>query len=228
MHYVCIDKLKKVVAWTNKCGGSSARMQIILDLNDPEICAMVKPIGSLTAYEVIMKCFEIDPKPINIPEDYEFIWYVRDPFYRLVSCFLDRKVMMKSLSDQQLTFKRFISNLNYYRQTFVSIKNHTECQTDNYFQAPWQIIDITKAQFDFNPDCNPYQDKPSRLDYKYNATNYGLGYKQDAWNLPSKQLFQNDQTYEPLSFYSKEILSKIRNFYSRDYEFLTGKIDLVD
>ena len=227
MHYVRIDKLKKVVAWTNKCGGSSARMQIILDLNDPEICTMVKPIGSLTAYDAIVKCFEIDPKPITIPEDYEFIWYVRDPFYRLVSCFLNRKVKMES-SHQQLTFKGFISNLNYYRQISSNVKNHTECQTENYFQAPWQIIDIAKAKFDFNPDCSPDQDGPSRRDHKYNATNYGLGYKQDAWNLPSKQLFQNDQTYEPLSFYSKEILSKIRNFYSRDYEFLTGKIDLVE
>lgn len=211
MFYIIVDKLQKVVAWSNKCGGSSVRRQVLEDLNDDSLMEQMRLRG-VTSYEIITEHFVINPPPKNIPLDYTFEWYVRDPFYRLLSCFINRKILIDN-DDPEITFKNFVMHLDFFRNKSSNIKSHTELQIKNYFNAPWNIIDINEAKFNFKQ--------------KMNHTKYTLGDIHQAWNIPSKDLVHNRQTYSPISFYSDEILSMIKTFYAADYEFLKDKITLI-
>jgi hypothetical protein len=209
MDYIVVPQLKKVIAWTHKCGGSSIRRQLILDLKDPILIERMKKNNPWT---IVQELFVFNPKQDTIPKDYRFEWYVRDPFFRILSCFINRKILIDN-DDPDVTFKDFVFNLDYFRKKSPNIMGHTSPQTAGYFEAPWEIIDITKFKFDFIE--------------KMNSTEYSRGYIQNAWNIPSKDLVLNGKTYEQKSFYSKEITDKLRTIYAKDYSVLQDKIELV-
>jgi hypothetical protein len=211
MFYIAVNQLNKTIAWSNKCGGSSVRRQLLLDLNDPSVIENMNKRG-VTSYEIVSEMFVTNPPPNTIPKNYIFEWYVRDPFYRTLSCFINRKIIVEKSYDD-ITFKDFIFNLEHFRSLSKNIKSHTEPQTKNYFDAPWNIIDIKDAKFNFKQ--------------KMNSTKYNLGDKPQAWAIPSKNLVINNETYSPISFYSKEIVDKLKEFYSEDYKFLKNKIKLI-
>jgi hypothetical protein len=209
MDYIVVHQLRKVIAWSNKCGGSSVRRQIILDLNDPILLERLPKEGS---WILINELFPRNPRRPTVPMDYSFEWYVRDPFFRVLSCFINRKILIDA-DDPNITFRDFVFNLPYFRHKSINIRGHTTPQMTNYFVAPWNIIDIKNAKFSFHQ--------------KMNHTNYGLGYKENAWNIPSKDLVDNKTTYSPESFYSKEIVDALRILYADDYNFLQDKINLI-
>lgn len=216
MDYIVVDQLRKVVAWSNKCGGSSVRRQIILDLNDP---VLTERLGKEGSWPLITELFVFNPnyrpnKKTLVPYDYHFEWYVRDPFFRLLSCYINRKILIDN-DDLEINFRDFVFNLQYFRQKSPNINGHTIPQIAHYFKAPWNVIDITKAKFSFHQKMNP--------------TKYNLGYKENAWSIPSKDLMINKETYSPESFYSKEIVGAIKILYRDDYSFLQShNIDLID
>lgn len=209
MDYIVVPQLRKVVAWSNKCGGSSIRRQIILDINDPLLLDQLPTKGS---WDLIKELFSFNPKVTTVPMDYDFEWYVRDPFFRVLSCFINRKIIIEG-GDPDITFKDFIFNLDHFRSLSSNIKSHTEPQIKRYFEAPWKIIDINQAQFSFKQ--------------KMNSTRYTLGDKINAWSIPAKDVVVDNQTYSAASFYSQDIVSEIKSFYIDDYAFLRDKIHLI-
>jgi hypothetical protein len=211
MFYIVVHELNKVIAWSNKCGGSSMRRQVIHDLNQPELFEEMKS-RKVTAYEIVMERYPQNPKISTIPMSYKFEWYVRDPFYRTLSCYINRKIIIEG-GDPDLTFKDFVFNLDHFRSVSSNIKSHTEPQIKNYFDAPWEIIDINTAKFSFNQ--------------KMNSTKYTLGDKANAWDIPAKEVVIDNKTYSAVSFYSQHIAQEIRNFHKEDYAFLSDKIHLV-
>jgi len=211
MYYIVVSQLNKVIAWSNKCGGSSMRRQLAYDLQDQEWITAIQN-GTGNGHEMLKQRFKINPLLSTVPMHYQFQWYVRDPFYRILSCFINRKIIVEGC-EPDVTFKDFITNLEHYRSISGNIRSHTEPQMDNYFDAPWDVIDINLAKFSFSQ--------------KMNSTKYTLGDKLHAWNMPSKDLVVDKATYSPISFYSQEISSMIKNFYREDYEFLRDKIRLV-
>jgi hypothetical protein len=211
MIFVVVDKLKKVIAWSNKCGGSSVRKQILIDLQDESIFETMNSRG-VTAWEMVHEMFPVNQIPSHSIQDYTFEWYVRDPYYRLLSCFINRKILIEK-DDRDLTFKDFVFDLDVYRQKSNNIRGHTSPQVKNYFDAPWNIIDINLAKFSFQQ--------------KMNSTRYTLGDKDKAWMIPSKDLIIDGCTYSETSFYSGEIIDKIREIYLDDYRILSDKIKLV-
>lgn len=211
MFYIVVHELNKVIAWSNKCGGSSMRRQLLIDLNEPQLIEDMKS-RKVTSYEIISERFPTNPKISSVPMHYKFEWYVRDPFYRTLSCFINRKIIVEG-GDPDVTFKDFVFNLEHFRSISSNIKSHTEHQTKNYFEAPWEIIDINRAKFSFAQ--------------KMNSTKYTLGDKVNAWSIPAKDVVIDNQTYSTTSFYSQEIANEIRKFYSVDYDFLKDKIHLI-
>lgn len=211
MFYIVVPELKKVLAWSNKCGGSSMRRQLIYDLKEQDLIDQMH--GGANVHNIVAQRFTINPGTNNIPAEYEFMWYVRDPFYRTLSCFINRKIIVEG-GDPDVTFRDFVFNLEHFRANSSNIKSHTEPQIRNYFEAPWNIIDIKNAKF---PDVN----------HKANSTKYTLGDKLNAWNIPAKDLVVNNQTYSSTSFYSPEVADAIKSFYKDDYEFLKDKVHLI-
>jgi hypothetical protein len=211
MFYIVVHELNKVIAWSNKCGGSSMRRQVVHDLNRPEIFEEMKSRG-VTTYQIISQRYPTNPKINTVPMHYKFEWYVRDPFYRTLSCYINRKIIIEG-GDLDITFKDFVFNLGHFRSISSNIKSHTEPQTKNFFNAPWTVIDINTAKFSFNQ--------------KMNSTKYTLGDKTNAWNIPAKDVVIDNCTYSPVSFYSQEILDAIKTFYADDYVFLANKIHLI-
>lgn len=211
MFYIVVHELNKVIAWSNKCGGSSMRRQVVHDLNRPEIFEEIKSSG-ITTYQIISQRYPTNPKISTVPMDYKFEWYVRDPFYRTLSCYINRKIIIEG-GDLDITFKDFAFNLDHFRSISSNIKSHTQPQTDNFFDAPWKIIDINTAKFSLNQ--------------KLNSTKYTLGDKTKAWDIPAKDVVIDRCTYSAVSFYSKVIADEIRNFYRDDYAFLSDKIHLI-
>lgn len=216
MDYIVIDQLKKVIAWTNKCGGSSVRRQIMLDLDDP---ILKQRWVSENPYTILADVFKFNPihqgliKRSQIPSDYIFEWYVRDPFFRLLSCYLNRLLLIEQNLD--VNFRDFVFNLQYYRNKSDNITNHTNLQVAKYFEAPWNVIDIKKAKFSFSK--------------KMNSTKYNLGYKENAWNIIGKDIVVMNGAYSPESFYSKEIVDAIKILYRDDYAFLQShNIEVID
>lgn len=211
MFYIVVPELSKVIAWSNKCGGSSMRRQLLHDLNNESLMQEMKD-RHVTPYEIVSERYQTNPPVNQVPMHYKFEWYVRDPFYRTLSCYINRKILIEG-GDPELTFRTFVLNLGYYRSISNNIYSHTEPQMKNFFEAPWNVIDINCAHFSFKQ--------------KMNSTQYTLGDKKNAWDIPAKDVVLNSQTYSAVSFYSQEIARAIKDFYRADYEYLKDKIRLI-
>lgn len=218
MYFFVIPQLKKVAAMSPKCGCTSASAQILKDLDlhyTSEVHIQMKSVFPINN----------GGKPLTPEElNYEFEFYVRDPFMRLVSCFIHIFAGNKNFTkanfekNSEKTFRDFIIKLFQHDDEYL--KGHIIPQSKGFFEAPWKIFDISKD-----------------LNLKFNTSKYTRGHKKKAWNIPIKDLFENNPelpsdplsktnyqpdrpTYSPNSFYSKELDEVIRTYYKEDYDLL--------
>jgi hypothetical protein len=213
-----VDKTRKIIfGWSAKCG-----------------CTHIKNIY----YFLINNTIINDDKKlhkeynINLPnniEEYTTILFIRNPYKRLVSGFLDKYNSKGNLrhiwKHPNITFYSFINKLVKEEWDIIDFHHFTP-QTSEKFDKPLIMNSKTVTIFDIE-----------NINYKYIEELYDKSIPEELINYkgPHKRktyetIFDDDVYYLDMNtyfhcnvnlnqFYNEEIKEKVYKFYKNDFEF---------
>ncbi len=123
-----------LIAWSPKCGCSAILGSIY----------GYKHVDGKSFYRFHRRVFA--DRVFAVPaEAEEFIWYVRDPLARALSCYLHRFIRTLRMV---ISFREYCRNLD---EMIRIDRVHVEPQTANYLAAPWRVIDIATTRWPVKP-----------------------------------------------------------------------------
>lgn len=218
MHYLVDNKNKIIFGWSEKCG-----------------CSHVKNLfyffQTNNIKNEIHKGKDCQPLPKNIAE-YAIILFIRNPYKRLVSGFLDK-------------YKEGGQYRNRWRHHIITFSNFVdELIGDNWKMVEKShFIQQTRERFDVNIITKAKSFKIydiENIDYTYIEELYGTKIPQEVLNFKGDHIRKNfalldydkDQCVYDLDskiyfnynvsltkFYNQEIKSKVYNFFKNDFIF---------
>lgn len=171
--------------------------------------------------------------PINL-NNYTVILFIRNPYKRLVSGFLDKyklngELRYKWTKDIPLTFNNFVNELVTGKYIMVD-RHHFTPQLSEQFDLKiikhpkLFIFDIEKINYEFLEKLYnikiPDEVINFRGDHIYkgaNIVNYNMS------NINIDKITQDSLKISYDKFYTKEIKEKVLNFYKQDFLFFKAK-----
>ena len=149
---------------------------------------------------------------------YTKILFIRDPYKRIVSGFLDKYVAgVYSLDIKNLTFEKFVDELdnnkleNINRHHFtpqLSEAHESSIQFDKIYDIENIDYDYIKKLFGKNIDIGDYI-----------KTLYDDSFEGKAYGITLKELRKMQSKPPYGSFYNKKIKKKVYSFYKKDFLF---------
>ena len=149
---------------------------------------------------------------------YTKILFIRNPYKRIVSGFLDKYVTgIYSLDINNLTFEKFVDELDSNKLKHIDCHHFTPQLSEAYQPSIRfdQIYDIENIDYD-------YIKKPfgKNIDVGgYIKTPYHVSFKGKSFGITLKELrkMQSKPPYQ--SFFCKNIKEKVYAFYKKDFLF---------
>ena len=216
--FFILDENKKIAfGWSAKSGCSHIKKLIhFLIYNDINY-----PIHSGTDFRQL---------PYNDMQNYTIIIFVRNPYKRLVSGFLNKYKLHGGFrdlwqDDKKITFRDFVDEL--IEDKWIKIdKHHFTQQTSEKFNEGLinkskevKLYDIEKI--DYEHFENMYNVKIPEDVLNFRGTHIRGKYKKDftkvVWDLNMPEYFNFN--VETKYFYNEEIKNKVYNFYKNDFVF---------
>lgn len=157
---------------------------------------------------------------------YTKILFIRDPYKRVVSGFLNKYVQKHyPLEIRNLTFEKFVNELDKNNLKNID-KHHFTPQLSEAYQpsiAFDKIYDIENVDYDFieklfgkNLDTMLYC---RRADIHGIRKPRNIDFNEKSHNFSTKQLCAMDPPPPYTCFYSKDIKEKVYKFYKKDFLF---------
>ena len=217
MYFIINNDKKIIFGWSAKCACSHIK-RIFWNLDNDNI-----------DNEPHIKIEELNKLPDNVNE-YDIIIFVRNPYKRLVSGFLDKYKINGSFrnmwKNEKITFSLFIDEIIAENWEVIE-KHHFIHQTSEYFDKEkilqsmsYKIFDIENIDYSYiemlynkkiNNDVLKIKQGHERKIYK-NTINY------DVYDLEIDEYCENNINYK--YFYNDKIKNKIYKFYENDFIFL--------
>lgn len=155
--------------------------------------------------------------------EYKFIIFVRNPYKRVVSAFIDKYAKKKyTINIKNLTFEKFVNEMDKNGLKYIE-KHHFPPQFSEAFRGHinlHRVYDINKIDYNYiNYLFGKKLDvtKISRADNNDNhRTLYDYEYKHRAYNINIDELNQMVKKPHYKCFYNEEIKRKIDKFYQSD------------
>ena len=189
--------------------------KIIAPLFNHTISQLENCINSVNDFDVhrdSYNCLNFEHK------SYTKILFIRDPYKRIVSGFLDKYVTgIYSLDIKNLTFEKFVDELdnnkleNINRHHFtpqLSEAHESSIQFDKIYDIENIDYDYIKKLFGKNIDIGDYI-----------KTLYDASFEGKAYGITLKELRKMQSKPPYGSFYNKKIKQKVYSFYKKDFLF---------
>ncbi len=216
MYFIINNDKKIIFGWSAKCACSHIK-RIYWNLDNNNI-----------NNELHIKEEELNKLPDNIHE-YDIIIFIRNPYKRLVSGFLDKYKkdgsFRKMWKNEKITFSLFINEIIAENWEVIE-KHHFTPQTSENFDEnkilqskSYKIFDIESIDYSYieklynkkiNNDVLLIKQGHERKTYE-NTINYTV------YDLEMEEYFKNNIDYK--YFYNNEIKNKIYKFYENDFIF---------
>jgi len=217
MYFIINNDKKIIFGWSAKCGCSHIK-RIFWNLDNNNI-----------NNEPHIKIEELNKLPDNTNE-YDIILFVRNPYKRVVSGFLDKYKkdgsFRKMWKSEKITFSLFVDEIISENWDVIE-KHHFIQQTSENFDEnkilqakSYRIFDIENIDYSYiemiynkkiNNDVLHIKQGHERKTYE-NTINY------DVYDLQMEDYYENNINYK--YFYNSEIKNKIYKFYENDFTFL--------
>jgi len=217
MYFIINNDKKIIFGWSAKCACSHIK-RIFWNLDNDNI-----------DNEPHIKIEELNKLPDNVNE-YDIIIFVRNPYKRLVSGFLDKYKINGSFrnmwKNEKITFSLFIDEIITENWEVIEQHHFTSQTSENFDEnkilqsKSYKIFDIENIDYSYieklyNKSINNnvlfIKQGHERKTYK-NTINYNVS------NLEIDEYFENNIDYK--YFYNDKIKNKIYKFYENDFIFL--------
>ena len=218
MHFFVNNEYKIIFGWSGKCGCSHVKKIYYFFCNNIE-----KELHADEEYE--------EELPENI-EDYNSILFIRNPYKRVVSGFLDKYSKSGVYIDKFLSkydiikFDTFVNELINGDWSIID-KHHFTPQTTEQFNKSKIIKSKSLICYDIENINYEYLENLFNKKIPEQLLNFKGGHERKVYN----ESFNDDYVYNldinkyinynvPISnFYNKELKDKVYNFYSNDFLF---------
>lgn len=155
--------------------------------------------------------------------NYKIIIFVRNPYKRLISAFIDKYAKKKyTINIKKLTFEKFINEIDKNGLKYIE-KHHFPPQFSEAFKGNinlHRVYDINNIDYKYLNslfDKNIDVSKISRADNNDNhKTVYDYSKKYTAYNIPIEELNEMEKKPNYICFYNKDIKMKVDKFYEVD------------
>jgi len=216
MYFIINNDKKIIFGWSAKCGCSHIK-RIFWNLDNDNI-----------NNEPHIKIEELNKLPDNTNE-YDIILFIRNPYKRIVSGFLDKYKkdgsFRKMWKNKKITFSLFLDEIISENWDVID-KHHFIQQTSEKFDEnkilqakSYRIFDIENIDYSYiemlynkkiNNDVLHIKQGHERKTYE-NTINYNV------YDLEMEEYYENNINYK--YFYNHEIKNKIYKFYENDFIF---------
>ena len=218
MHFFVNNEYKVIFGWSGKCGCSHVKKIYYFFCNNIE-----KELHCDEEYE--------EELPENI-EEYTSILFIRNPYKRVVSGFLDKYSKNGIYSDKFLTkydiikFDIFVDELINGDWNIID-EHHFTPQTTEKFNKSKIIKSKSLILYDIESINYEYLENLFNKKIPEQLLNFKGGHERKVYNKD----FEDDSVYNldinkyikynvPINnFYNKELKDKIYKFYSNDFLF---------
>jgi hypothetical protein len=218
MHFFVNNEYKIIFGWSGKCGCSHVKKIYYFFCNNNE-----KELHTDDEYE--------EELPENI-EEYTSILFIRNPYKRLVSGFLDKYSKSGVYIDKFLSkydiikFDTFIYELIKGQWSIID-EHHFTPQTTEQFNKSKIIKSKSLILYDIENINYEYLEKLFNKKIPEQLINFKGGHERKVYN----DNFNGDSVYNldinkyikynvPVNnFYNKELKDKVYNFYEKDFLF---------
>lgn len=218
MHFFVNNEYKIIFGWSGKCGCSHVKKIYYFFCNNIE-----KELHADDEYE--------EELPENIG-DYTSILFIRNPYKRVVSGFLDKYSKNEIYIDNFLSkydiikFDTFIDELITGDWSIID-KHHFTPQTTEQFNKTKIIKSKSLICYDIESINYEYLEKLFNKNIPDQLLNFKGGHERKVYN----ENFNGDSVYNldinkyikynvPVNnFYNKELKDKVYNFYKKDFLF---------
>lgn len=209
--YFLINHHKKVIfGWSAKCGCSFIKRYFyqLNNIDDEKLIDI--HIGSHGVLNFDYSTYKI-------------IIFVRSPYKRLVSAFLDKYAKKKyTINIKNLTFEKFVNEIDRNGLKYIE-KHHFPPQFSEAFKGNinlHKVYDIKNIDYVYinslfgkNLDVTKISRADNNDDHQ-TIYNYEKNYA--AYNIPIEHLDQMKEKPHYKCFYNKDIKEKVDNFYKID------------
>jgi len=216
MFYLIDDNHKVIFGWSAKCACSHVkRIFWFLQNNNIE-----NPIHSISGYQKL-------PEDIDI-ENYTTIIFIRNPYKRLVSGFLDKYEtegeFRKLWKYEKITFSMFVDEL-LKKDWHMIEKHHFTPQTTEEFNKKILLskfficYDIENINYHFIEQLYNIKIPLEVLHKKdgHERKKYEIIFYKYVYNLDMNDYYCYNVDYK--YFFNEELKNKLRIFYEEDFHF---------
>lgn len=240
MYPLVNEKYNIIFFWSYKCGCTFIKYLFYNEINKKNYSTNY--IKFLTAFNILYN--NINNKQLRL---YTKIYVCRNPYIRIVSCFLDKYInnYFSILFNTNIAFKNFFTknkikstfkefiNLVYEKLVLKKFNlieyNHIEEQFNNtfYFDKIFKLEDINLNDnfYDYLNTLVPSLTcKNEKMIFKnYTNTQTSTMYIDNAYNLEYQELLhlkKNNALPNYKCFYNDEIIEKVNEIYKNDFKIL--------
>jgi len=218
MKFIVLSKVKVIFGWSAKCGCSHVKRIIHFFQNG-------KTDNKIHTNDESMKL------PIPIPEDYQVIIFIRNPYHRLVSGFIDKYAIGREFHSRwpektKLTFTNFVKEV-FSRNTKVIEWHHFTPQLSEYYNdsvgnhTKLKIFDITNIDYSYLETLFGKTIPDQLLTFRglnqIVKSKTELTFNNPIYELPIEEYSNSDIDY--YLFYNDELKQKVYEFYKKDFLF---------
>jgi hypothetical protein len=214
MFYLIDNNNKIIFGWSAKCG-----------------CSHIKKLFYYLSKNDINHPIHNENEKNELPSDineYIIIVFIRNPYKRIVSGFLDKytnkgefRILWKH---DKLTFKSFVDELIKNNWNMIEY-HHFVSQTSEKFNNNiinakiFKIYDIEKIDYEYIEEIYGKKIPEFILNFRggHEMKKYDKNMEENVFNLDIDLL--NDKNIDLKYFYDEDIKNKIYNFYINDFTF---------
>jgi hypothetical protein len=216
MYFIINNDKKIIFGWSAKCGCSHIK-RIFWNLDNDNI-----------NNEPHIKIEEMNKLPDNTNE-YDIILFVRNPYKRIVSGFLDKYKkdgsFRKMWKSEKLTFSLFVDEIisenwdviekhHFIQQTSENFDENKILQAKSYRIFDIENIDYSYIEMLYNKTIN---NDVLHIKQGHERKTYENTIHYDVYDLEMEDYYENNINYK--YFYNSEIKNKIYKFYENDFTF---------
>jgi len=217
MYFIINNDKKIIFGWSAKCACSHIK-RIYWNLDNDNI-----------NNEPHINIEELNKLPDNTNE-YDIILFVRNPYKRIVSGFLDKYKkdgsFRKMWKNEKITFSLFVDEIiaenwdviekhHFIQQTSEKFDEEKILQAKSYRIFDIENIDYSYIEMLYNKKIN---NDVLFIKYGHERKIYENTINYDVYDLEIEEYYENNINYK--YFYNNEIKNKIYKFYENDFTFL--------
>jgi hypothetical protein len=213
MHFLIDYNLKIIFGWSAKCGCSHIKKLFWYLVDD-------------YSGDIIHGKNDVNHFPDDI-ENYITILFIRNPFDRIVSGFLNKykNEYRHMWKHETITFYDFVNELTLNKYINID-EHHFTPQTSEYFDKNTimkskivKIFDIIDIDYQYIESLFNKTISPDIINFRggHERKSTNIKYDKPVYNLNIDEYYDYD--IQKHYFYNKDILLKVINFYIDDFIF---------